>query len=98
MCLGIFGCHTAIVLRRLRRLCTRVYSTHPTFAVTTATVANPKEHALELLGVHEVQVVVQDGSPHGPKLFTLWNPPLIEQVNKIFYEFKALYIFRRVCF
>ncbi|KAL4447650.1 hypothetical protein ABPG75_004869 [Micractinium tetrahymenae] len=73
---GVFGCHTALVLRRLRRLCDRVYHSQPTFAVTTATVANPAEHACELLGVDRVEVVDGDGSPHGPKTFVMWNPPL----------------------
>lgn len=27
-------------------------------------------------GVEDVQVVSDDGSPHGPKCFVLWNPPL----------------------
>ena len=46
----MFGCHTAFVLRRLRRLCERGYNSHPSFVVTSATVANPKEHVQELLG------------------------------------------------
>ncbi|KAL3163301.1 hypothetical protein ABBQ32_009693 [Trebouxia sp. C0010 RCD-2024] len=73
---GVFGCHTAFVLRRLRRLCERFYRAHPTFVVTSATVANPKEHVQELLGVEQVEVISEDGSPHGPKCFVLWNPPL----------------------
>lgn len=52
---GVFGCHTALVLRRLRRLCQRVYDSSPTFVVTTATVANPQEHACQLLGVERVE-------------------------------------------
>lgn len=92
---GVFGCHAALVLRRLRRLCDRAYHSQvadratglqavhgagdawlppdmarahhpqrfclpprplqPVFAVTTATVANPREHALELLGVQHVE-------------------------------------------
>jgi ATP-dependent helicase YprA (DUF1998 family) len=52
---GVFGCHAALVLRRLRRLCDRVYHSQPTFAVATATLANPREHACELLGVPEVE-------------------------------------------
>ncbi|KAG7666576.1 hypothetical protein KSW81_000350 [Nannochloris sp. 'desiccata'] len=73
---GVFGCHTALVLRRLRRVCFRVYNSQPTFAVTTATVANPVQHACTLLGVPEVVLVDKDGSPHGSKEFVLWNPPL----------------------
>ena len=26
-------------------------------------------------------VVEEDGSPHGPKDFVLWNPPLLHQVG-----------------
>lgn len=26
----------------------------------------------------EVTVVTEDGSPHGPKTFVLWNPPLTQ--------------------
>lgn len=29
-----------------------------------------------LAGVQDVRVVSDDGSPHGPKCFVLWNPPL----------------------
>ena len=28
------------------------------------------------LGVDEVTLIDQDGSPHGPQRFVLWNPPL----------------------
>ncbi|KAK9816796.1 hypothetical protein WJX72_005198 [[Myrmecia] bisecta] len=73
---GVFGCHTALVLRRLRRLCERQYNSLPRFVVTSATVANPQHHVQDLLGVPGVRVVSEDGSPHGPKCFVLWNPPL----------------------
>ena len=76
---GVFGCHSAFVLRRLRRVCSRIYNIEPIFAVTTATVANPKQHACTLLGVQDVVVVQEDGSPHGPKDFVLWNPPLMNK-------------------
>lgn len=48
---GVFGCHTAFVLRRLRRICEREYGSSPRFIVTSATVANPAEHVEELLGL-----------------------------------------------
>ena len=50
MCRGVFGCHTALVLRRLRRLCHYQYHCSPTFVITSATVANPESHVKELLG------------------------------------------------
>lgn len=49
-CRGVFGCHTALVLRRLRRLCEREYGSFPTFVVTSATIANPQQHVRALLG------------------------------------------------
>lgn len=33
-------------------------------------------HTIASAGVPEVTVVSEDGSPHGPKTFVLWNPPL----------------------
>ena len=47
---GVFGCHTALVLRRLRRLCEGTYRCSPTFVVTSATVANARQHVQDLLG------------------------------------------------
>ncbi len=41
---GVFGCHTALVLRRLRRLCLHAYNSVPRFVVTSATIANPLQH------------------------------------------------------
>jgi ATP-dependent helicase YprA (DUF1998 family) len=73
---GAFGAHTAAVLRRLQRICKREYAVTPLFAMTSATSADPATHARALLGVHDVCVVTRDGSPHGPRLFVLWNPPL----------------------
>lgn len=29
----------------------------------------------------QVHVVDQDGSPHGPRLFVLWNPPLVKNAG-----------------
>ena len=46
----MFGCHTALVLRRLRRVCERVYKRDPRFIVASATIANPRDHIRTLLG------------------------------------------------
>ena len=76
---GAFGAHTALVLRRLRRLCARAYGSNPLFVVTSATMANPCLHTRALLGLgggEPLEVISEDGSPAGPKLFALWNPPL----------------------
>ncbi|OEL30293.1 ATP-dependent helicase HRQ1, partial [Dichanthelium oligosanthes] len=43
---GVFGCHTALIIRRLKRICSNVYGSHPTFIFCTATSANPCEHVM----------------------------------------------------
>jgi DEAD/DEAH box helicase domain-containing protein len=81
----VFGCHAALVLRRLRRLCARTYASAPLFVVTSATIANPLEHAALLLGLGHDQLLLvdEDGSPHGPKDFVLWNPPLTAEAQQV---------------
>ncbi|KAK3277814.1 hypothetical protein CYMTET_14199 [Cymbomonas tetramitiformis] len=76
---GVFGNHTALILRRMRRLCCEEYRCDPQFVMCSATVANPREHVQELTGISEVQVVDCDGSPRAEKVFLLWNPPVVLQ-------------------
>ncbi|XP_073221327.1 uncharacterized protein, partial [Cicer arietinum] len=73
---GAFGCHTALILRRLRRLCSHVYGAVPSFIFSTATSANPHEHSMELANLPTVELFQNDGSPSARKLFILWNPVL----------------------
>ncbi|GAB2270172.1 hypothetical protein Dimus_005079 [Dionaea muscipula] len=73
---GAFGCHAALILRRLCRLCAHVYGSNPSFVFCTATSANPREHAMELANLSSLELIQKDGSPSGPKSFVLWNPPL----------------------
>lgn len=73
---GVFGAHVAAVLRRLRRVCAH-YGAAPTFALASATIANPAEHAGALTGL-EVTAVTDDGSPRPPITFGLWAPPLVD--------------------
>ncbi|KAI4365849.1 hypothetical protein MLD38_021798 [Melastoma candidum] len=70
---GAFGCHTALILRRLRRLCTHVYGSDPAFIFSTATSANPSQHCMELANLESIELVQNDGSPSAKKLFVLWN-------------------------
>jgi DEAD/DEAH box helicase domain-containing protein len=70
---GVFGSHVAQVLRRLRRIAA-LYGSRPQFFFTSATIANPGEHAGRLAGL-EVDSVEDDYSPRGRKVFALWNPP-----------------------
>lgn len=74
---GIFGSQVACVLRRLRRICA-LYGNTPQFIATSATIANPAEH-FELLTGLPATVIGDDGSPHGPRTFALWNPPFIDR-------------------
>jgi DEAD/DEAH box helicase domain-containing protein len=69
---GVFGSHTAHVLRRLRRIAAG-HGAHPTFVFTSATIGNPGELASGLIG-RPVLVVDQDASPRGPRRHVIWNP------------------------
>jgi len=72
---GVFGSHLANVMRRLGRIW-RHYGADPQFICSSATIANPREHAERICGV-PVELVENDGSPRGPKKLVLWNPPLL---------------------
>lgn len=73
---GIFGSNVANVLRRLGRV-VRHYGGAPVFILCSATIDNPKELAEGLIG-GACEVVSEDGSPRGPKMFVLWNPALLD--------------------
>ena len=76
---GIFGSHVANVMRRLRRLCA-LYGSDPKFICSSATIANPEEHARNVVGL-PFEAVVEDGSPHGEKYFSFWNPPFLDEAK-----------------
>ncbi len=78
---GVFGSHVAGVLRRLCRLC-HLYGSTPQFICCSATIANPGEHAEELVGL-PFAVVDSDGSPHGGKDFVFWNPPILDKAKSL---------------
>jgi len=73
---GVFGAHVALVLRRLRRVAA-LYGAEPTFALASATTAQPTTSAARLLGVaaDDVLAVTDDGSPRGAQTIVLWQPP-----------------------
>jgi DEAD/DEAH box helicase domain-containing protein len=73
---GVFGSHLANVMRRLMRICNH-YGATPQFICSSATIANPQEHAERICGV-SMDLIDNDGSPRGPKRFILWNPPPIK--------------------
>jgi Distinct helicase family with a unique C-terminal domain including a metal-binding cysteine cluster len=76
---GVFGSHVANVMRRLRRVCAS-YGSNPQFICCSATIANPGEHAQNLIGL-PFEAITQDGSPHGEKYFAFWNPPLLDKAK-----------------
>jgi DEAD/DEAH box helicase domain-containing protein len=71
---GVFGSHVANVLRRLRRLA-RLYGADPQFLLASATVSNPGELGVRLLG-SSVEVIGDDAAPRAERTVVLWNPPL----------------------
>ena len=73
---GVFGSHLANVVRRLTRIC-KHYGSNPQFICSSATIANPREHAERICGL-KMDLVDNDGSPRGPKRFVMWNPPPIK--------------------
>ncbi len=76
---GVFGSHVANVLRRLRRLC-HFYGSDPLFICSSATIANPREHAERLVELPFTLVdEAANGAPQGEKHFILYNPPLIDE-------------------
>ena len=78
---GVFGSNVAMVLRRLLRICS-FYHSNPQIILSSATIANPKEHACRLTG-KDFEVVSEDGAPRGNKSFVFWNPPFIDATNAI---------------
>ncbi len=75
---GVFGSSVANVLRRLVRIA-RHYGSDPRFLLSSATVRDPAAHAARLLG-REVEVVTEDASPHGKRVFGVFDPPIVNPV------------------
>jgi len=71
---GVFGSQFSCLLRRLERILS-YYGSSPRFILSSATLKNPQEFGEKLIG-RPVEAVTEDGAPHGPKFFLLWNPPL----------------------
>lgn len=73
---GVFGSHVANVLRRLRRVA-RFYGSEPVFILTSATIANPQEHAERLIEA-PVRPITVNGAPSGERHFIFYNPPPLD--------------------
>ncbi len=78
---GVFGSNVAMLLRRLLRICS-YYHANPQIILSSATIANPQEHAKRLTG-KDFEIVSNDGAPRGKKSFVFWNPPFIDATNTI---------------
>lgn len=74
---GVFGSHLANVIRRLKRVA-GFYGTAPQFALTSATISNPLEHAENLIEA-PVEIIDSNGAPHGQRNFILYNPPFLNK-------------------
>ncbi|KAM0747754.1 P-loop containing nucleoside triphosphate hydrolase protein [Meredithblackwellia eburnea MCA 4105] len=75
---GLFGCHVAFVMRRLRRVCAAIGNRRVQFVCCSATISNPIEHMETIFGIKNVELVDVDGSPTGRKEYVIWNPSFID--------------------
>ncbi len=74
---GLFGSHVANVVRRLRRIC-RHYGSDPTFICASATIANPRDLAEQILEAR-VELVDDNGAPSGRRHVLIVNPPVANE-------------------
>jgi len=74
---GVFGSHLANVIRRLRRIC-RTYGADPVFVLSSATIANPEDHAQNLTG-RAARIISEDAAPSSGRYFVFWNPPIVDE-------------------
>ncbi|MDO5844662.1 MAG: DEAD/DEAH box helicase, partial [Methanocorpusculum sp.] len=70
---GVFGSNTALLIRRLRRIC-NYYDANPQFILSSATLGNSVNFAETLCGV-SFDEINNDGSPHAKKIFRIYNDP-----------------------
>ncbi|KAI9262495.1 P-loop containing nucleoside triphosphate hydrolase protein [Helicostylum pulchrum] len=74
---GLFGTHMALIMRRLRRLCSYNNNHDLQFISCSATINEPDKHMKTMFGIENVKLINRDGSPHGKKEFIVWNPALL---------------------
>jgi DEAD/DEAH box helicase domain-containing protein len=80
---GVFGSHMANVLRRLRRIVSfyQAAGSAPAgglqFLMSSATIANPRELAQQLIDA-PATLVDRDASPRAGRHLVLYNPPLAD--------------------
>lgn len=74
---GVFGSHVANLFRRLKRIAA-FYNSKPQFIFCSATIANPKELAENLIE-QDISLIDKSGAPRGEKYFIFYNPPVINR-------------------
>lgn len=76
---GLFGSHVALVMRRLRRMCSFLGNDNLQFISCSATLKDPIRHMNAIFGVEDQEIthIHKDGSPTGQKHLVVWNPPYI---------------------
>lgn len=74
---GVFGAHTAMVFRRLRRLCFDLGNDQVQFIACSATIDKPINFFSQITGLDEevIRHVHKDGSPAGKKHYLFINTP-----------------------
>ncbi|MDO5846478.1 MAG: DEAD/DEAH box helicase, partial [Methanocorpusculum sp.] len=70
---GVFGSNTALLLRRLRRIC-EYYDAHPQFLLSSATLGHAGQFAETLTGL-PAEEISTDGSPRAKRTFRIYNNP-----------------------
>lgn len=78
---GVFGSHVANVIRRLKRVAA-FHGAAPRFILSSATVANPAEHARAIIET-PVEAITESGAPRARRLFFVYNPPLVDGARGI---------------
>lgn len=77
---GVFGSHLANLLIRLQRIC-EFYESNPIFICSSATIANPLEHA-EVLTGRDMTLILENGAPSPEKDFIIYNPPITDKQTR----------------
>ena len=74
---GVFGSHVANVVRRLRRVC-NFYGSDPLFICCSATIANPRELAENIVRA-PMHLIDNNGAPRSRKVVAIYNPPIVNR-------------------
>lgn len=70
---GVFGSNTALLLRRLQRIC-NYYDAYPQFILSSATLGNAEKFAETLTGL-PTKEISSDGSPRAKRTFRIYQNP-----------------------